>query len=124
LVVVNGACLEAVFDRMTGFAGYFPHPVHPVNSTSVIPAHLKQRQLLIDFLLFGLGLTPNSEPGHSSCERWRLAGKFQFSASDWPAGRRRSQGVCACVKMRYGNYCNRVRLDPGHQIGLPVRIFL
>jgi hypothetical protein len=33
------------------------------------------------------------EPGHNSWERWRLAGEFRLSAPDWPAGRRRSQGV-------------------------------
>ena len=31
--------------------------------------------------------------GHSSWERWRLAGEFRFSAPDWPAGRQRSQEV-------------------------------
>jgi len=29
---------------------------------------------------------------HNSWERWRLAGEFRFSAFDWPASRRRSQG--------------------------------
>jgi hypothetical protein len=37
-----------------------------------------------------------------SWERWRPAGEFQFSASDQPAGRRRSQNVhgargCGCA---------------------------
>ena len=34
---------------------------------------------------------PSDRAGCISWERWRLADEFQFSAPDWPAGRRRSQ---------------------------------
>jgi hypothetical protein len=36
---------------------------------------------------------PEPRLRRNSWERWRLAGEFQFSASDWPARRRRSQEV-------------------------------
>jgi hypothetical protein len=32
-------------------------------------------------------------PEHISWERWRLAGEFCLSVSDWPAGRQRSQEI-------------------------------
>jgi hypothetical protein len=56
--------------------------------------------------------SPEPEPGRCSWERWRLAGEFWFSASDWPAGRRRSQEIHRML----GAVSGRSPLNPNSEV--------